>query len=516
MTALLAILCLFLITIIVVQIGKVTELATKIRGEEEVQRRSNRSQATYSLIFMVVFLLATIISAYYYKDSMLWYGPHEAASEHGGSLDYMFNITLFFTGIVFVITQIALFYFAYKYQGRKGRKATYMPHDNRLELIWTAIPAIVMTFLVIGGLDAWNEVMADVNPDEEYMEIEGTGYQFAWHLRYPGADGRLGARDYQLISSTNPLGQNWEDKKNLDDFHPSEIVLPVGKKVRVRITARDVLHNFYLPHFRVKMDAVPGMPTYFVFTPKTTTEEYRQKLGALGPDGLPKYPEWHEPSDPDDPESPKRYENFNFELACAELCGSGHYAMRRIVRIVNEQEYDAWVDEQQSYYMSSIRNTDDDPWTDILHDVEIKQRTEEFNEQFDKALSSSAAEDKLIELNYVNFQTGSANLTALSRYQLDNLVAAMEQNANIDIRIMGHTDNVGEPDMNLELSDNRAKAVYNYLSDKGIAASRLSATGYGESRPIADNETEEGREQNRRVEFRIVQNGQILSDAQEL
>lgn len=509
MTALLAILCLILITVIVVQIGKVTELASKIRGEEEVQNRANRANGNFSLIFMIVFLLATILSAWYYKDSMLWYGPNASASEHGSSLDYIFNVTLFFTGIVFVITQIALFYFAYKYRGQKNRKAAFISHNNRLEVIWTAIPAVVMTFLVIGGLDAWNEVMADVNPDEEYIEIEGTGYQFAWHLRYPGPDGKLGSRDYARISSTNPLGQVWTDKKNLDDFHPGEIVLPVGKKVRVRITSRDVLHNFYLPHFRVKMDAVPGMPTYFVFTPKTTTEEYRQNLGALGTDGKPKHPEWHEPIDPDDPEGPKRFEEFNYELACAELCGKGHYSMRRVVRVVSEPEYEAWLKEQQSYYMSSIRNTEDDPWTDILHDVEIEQRSQEFSEKMEKALSSENTADKTLELDHVNFQTNSAELTALSRYQLDNLVSALNKYPTLTIQIMGHTDDTGKPDFNQQLSEQRAQAVFSYLAGKGIDEVRLSASGFGSTQPVTDNDTEEGREQNRRVEFRIIQQGSI-------
>jgi cytochrome c oxidase subunit 2 len=362
MTALFVLLCVILIGIIVVQIGKVTELAGKIRGEEEAQERTNRTQAGYSMIFMIVFLLACTVSAIYYKDSMLWYGPNESASAHGSSIDYIFNITLFFTGIVFFITQILLFYFAYKYRARRGSKAEYISHNNRLEVIWTAIPAVVMTFLVVGGLDAWNDVMADVEEGEDYIEIEATGYQFAWHLRYPGPDGKLGARDYKMISATNPLGQVWSDEKNLDDFHPSEIVLPVGKKVRVRITSRDVLHNFYLPHFRVKMDAVPGMPTYFVFTPTTTTEEYRAKLGALNDRGEPQYPEWHAPLDPEDPEDPTRFEHFNFELACAELCGKGHYAMRRAVRIVSEAEYKNWLSEQQSYYDSTIKGTEDDPF----------------------------------------------------------------------------------------------------------------------------------------------------------
>jgi cytochrome c oxidase subunit 2 len=493
-----------LLAIIVVQIGKVTELATKIRGEEEVQLAVNQRHGNYSMIFMILFLLATVISAWYYKDTMLWYGPHQPASEHGSSLDYLFNITLFFTGIVFVITHILLFYFAWKYRGERNRKATFMPHDNKLEIVWTVIPAVVMTFLVISGLDAWNTVMADIDPDEDYTEIEATGYQFAWHIRYPGADGKLGARNYELISATNPVGQDWTDVKNVDDLHPGEIVLPVGKKVRVRIIGRDVLHNFYLPHFRVKMDAVPGMPTYFVFKPTVTTEEYRRQLGALDLDGNPKHPEWHEPIDPSDPESPKKYESFNYELACAELCGTGHYSMRRIVRIVPEAEYQAWLKEQQPYYLSSIRNTVNDPWTDVLFDAEIEARTAEFNERVEGALSAEGAAGKTLELEHVRFGTGGAKLTELSRYQLDNLADALGKYPQMSIEISGHTDNTGEPEGNMSLSQERAKAVHDYLVGKGIAESRLRTAGYGQTRPVASNDTEDGRAQNRRIEFRII------------
>lgn len=363
MTALLIFLCLLLIAIIVVQIGRVTELATKIRGEEEIQEVTNNYQAWLSVAFVIVFLVGCVVSALVYKNWMLGYGPHKAASAHGGRLDGLFDTTLFFTGIVFVATQIALFYFAYKYRGQRGKKAAFISHNNRLEVIWTAIPAVVMAFLVINGLDVWNEVMADIEPGEEFVEIEATGYQFAWQIRYPGPDGQLGTRNYKLISGTNLLGQDWTDLKNVDDIHADEIVLPVGKKVRVRITARDVLHNFYLPHFRLKMDAVPGMPTYFVFTPTTTTADYREELS--------KYPEYQAP-DPDDPEH-TLWENFNYELACAELCGNGHFSMRRVVRIVSEEEYQAWLSQQKSYYLTSIRNTDDDPFKGKLFDFEEGQ-----------------------------------------------------------------------------------------------------------------------------------------------
>jgi cytochrome c oxidase subunit 2 len=365
MTALISIFCLILIALVVVQIGKVTELASRIRGEKEAQEEANVWNARFSLIFMILFLVGCVVSAIYYKNSMLGYGPHISASEHGSSLDSLFNVTLFFTGIVFVITQIMLFWFAYKYQGKSGRKALFFAHDNKLEIIWTAIPAVVMTFLVVGGLDAWNEVMADVAPGEEHIEIEATGMQFLWSMRYTGPDGALGTKNYKLITPNNQLGIDFSDDKSLDDIVSSAagevIKLPIGKKVRVRITARDVLHNFDLPHFRVKMDAVPGIPTYFVFTPSITTQDYRDRLGALDKNGNPLYPEWHEPSDPTDPESKPRWQEFQFELACAELCGRGHYSMRRIVEIVSEDEYVAWAKEQSSFYETTIKGTDEDP-----------------------------------------------------------------------------------------------------------------------------------------------------------
>ncbi|MCB0640607.1 MAG: OmpA family protein [Phaeodactylibacter sp.] len=496
MTFILGLACVVLIAVVVIQIGKVTELASAVRGEEEAQDSVNGRTAPLMLVFVVLFLIYCIWSAIDYSPYMLGYGPHESASAHGGRLDSMFNITLFFTGIVFVITQFALFYFAWKYRGRSEGKAVYLPHDNRLEIVWTAIPAVVMTFLVVGGLDAWNEVMADVNDDEEFMEIEATGYQFAWHLRYPGADGKLGARNYKLIDATNPVGQDWNDTKNLDDLHPAEIVLPVNKKVRVRITSRDVLHNFYLPHFRVKMDAVPGMPTYFVFTPTKTTEEYRQQLRA--------YDEYQAPTDPTDPESEPLWKTFNYELACAELCGSGHYSMRRVVRIVSEEEYQDWLSQQESYYLSSIRNTDKDPFKGQLLDVEISQRKESFNTSVDEARALPDSVARIIELQYVNFETGSAVLTSNSKYELENLKEVMNKYPTMTIELGGHTDNTGDAAANQSLSQARANAVFDFLNANGIDPERLSAVGYGQSRPIDSNDTEEGRANNRRTELKIT------------
>jgi cytochrome c oxidase subunit 2 len=455
MTILLVIISIILIAVIIVQIGKVTELAAKIRGEEEMQYEVNRSQGGYMILFLVVFLIGCIVSAVYFKNYMLGYGPHLPASEHGSILDKMFNVTLFFTGIVFVITHILLFYFSWKYSAKKGKKALFIPHDNKLEIIWTAIPAVVMTFLVVGGLDAWNEVMADVSEDDKYLEIEATGFQFGWNLRYPGADGLIGEKNYKLISSENPLGQNWKDEKNLDDFLATELVLPVGQKVRVRITAQDVLHNFYLPHFRVKMDAIPGMPTYFVFTPSKTTEEYRQELK--------KYPEYNVP-DPADP-SKMLWETFEYELACAELCGRGHYSMKRPVKIVSQEEYDTWLTSQSSYYLSNIRFKESDPWTDKLFDTEVTSKKEALNAAF--VFDNIGKELPIDALSFKGDKEFS--LTGFSKDQLGLLAEVLKskQGSSVNLSVTIPTEN------DMLATEAKTKLILDVLYANGVNSSQI-------------------------------------------
>lgn len=497
MTAIIILICVLLISVVLVQIGKVTELTGQIKGEREVLRDNSKWNGWLSVGFMVVFLVGVFISSWAYKNEMMGYGPHQSASAHGGMLDDMFNITLILTGIVFVLTHIALFWFAYKYRWQEGRRAQFIAHDNRLELIWTAVPAVVMTVLVVRGLNAWNTVMADVKPDEDYIEIEATGQQFNWIIRYPGPDGKLGARDYKLTSANNQLGMDFKDAKGWDDAIPDqELYLPVGKKVRVRITAKDVLHNFYLPHFRVKMDAVPGMPTYFIFTPIKTTAEYRSELR--------KYDEFNAPNDPADPTGPKRWEKFEYELACAELCGKSHYSMKRILRVVSQEEFDAWYKKQPSFYLTQIRGKDDDPNKGKVLDIEVRQRAMEFSANIKKAVESTTETDKTLALNYINFETGSATLTADSRYELDNLVTALNAYPNLVIEVAGHTDNTGDPAANLSLSGARAASVVKYLTDRGISEGRLRARGYGDTKPLAPNDTPENRAKNRRTEFTIL------------
>lgn len=354
---LIAIVSAVLLGVFLVQIGRARELASAVRNDPNEQDEINKFHTGMGMVFVVAFLAICVWSFIYYIPTSLGWGPNTAASEHGPNVDYMFNLTLFFTSIVFVLTHIALFYFAWKYRGRRGKLGLYWAHNETLEMVWMIVPAVVMTFLVVGGLQAWNDIMTDLPDDavsvvlpqeeNEYIEIEATGAQFLWYLRYPGRDGKIGTKYFTNINSANPVGQIWTDEKNMDDFLTTEIVLPVDKPVRVRITARDVLHNFYIRDMRVKTDAVPGMPTYFNFTPTVTTDSMRRRLS--------KEAAWQVPSKVD--ETKQRWEMFNYELACSELCGNGHYSMKNLVKIVSEEEYLAWLDEQEGGKVEAVTDT---------------------------------------------------------------------------------------------------------------------------------------------------------------
>ena len=211
MSTLIVFACIALLLLVIVQIARVRDLAKQLRGAEEVDARSTKMTGYYLVFFMVAFLVLTTSSMYYYKNYMLGYGPHESSSEHGSLIDSMMNLTFVITFMVFVFTHILLLWYAYKFRKQAGKKAQFISHNNTLEIVWTGVPAIVMTFLVIGGLDAWNEIMGDVGADDTYMEIEAQGYQFAWQIRYPGDDGLLGRTDFRLTEGTNRFGQDWTD-----------------------------------------------------------------------------------------------------------------------------------------------------------------------------------------------------------------------------------------------------------------------------------------------------------------
>src|SRR5215207_7487445 len=278
--------------VIVFQIAKASEYVAILRGEDRTRKESNRINAFLLLAFLVIGLFGV----WYCNETLKGKILPESASDHGERIDTMIWITLGITFFVFLITQILLFWFAFKYQEKEDRKAYYFPHDNRLEVIWTVIPAIVLTILVGFGLYYWFQITGEAPKNAQVVEV--TGSQFKWEYRYPGKDGILGKKYFKNIDETksNPLGQIWDDKTNHDDIYASgEMHIVVNKPVKLVIYAKDVIHDVGLVHFRMKMDTVPGIPTTLWFTPKFTTAEMKKKHGP----------------------------DFNYELSCDQMCGQG-------------------------------------------------------------------------------------------------------------------------------------------------------------------------------------------------
>jgi cytochrome c oxidase subunit 2 len=315
-------LCIFIA--IVGKILKVYEISREMQGQ--------KSKFDSRRINGVLLGIALIVGIYGVYWSYSVQGPmsiHESASVHGLDIDYMFNITLILTTIVFILTHIALFGFSFQYRGSENRKAYFYPHNNSLERIWTIIPAIVLTVLVLLGFFTWRGI-TNVSPEDQKkaINIEVTGEQFKWSLRYAGADNQIGARNYKLTTPTNALGIDFKDQKSWDDKLVGEIVIPVNKPVRITVGSKDVLHSFYLPDFRAQINAVPGMPTYFQFTPRLTTAEVRVERN--------------------NPE-------YNYVLLCAKVCGAGHYNMQAKVTVVSEAEYATWLAKQALYYNDDVK-----------------------------------------------------------------------------------------------------------------------------------------------------------------
>lgn len=329
MQAILILAILLLVLVVGFQIAKASEYVAMIRGFEKSRKQSNRING----FLMLVFLVLGLIGVYYCNEKLKGTILGEPASDHGVLVDRMLYVTLAITFIVFLATQIALFWFAYKYQESDNRKAFYYPHNNTLELIWTVIPAIALSVLVGFGIFYWFKITGPAPKDA--MVVEVVGKQFGWEFRYPGEDGILGKKYFKKVDAAigNPVGQLWEDPANHDDiFVEQEMHLVVGKPVQLVIGAKDVIHDVGLTHFRLKMDAVPGTPTTMWFTPKFTTAEMKEKTG-----------------NPD----------FVYEISCDQMCGKGHWSMRGIIVVETQEEFDAWIAAKKPQYL--VANPDKDP-----------------------------------------------------------------------------------------------------------------------------------------------------------
>jgi cytochrome c oxidase subunit 2 len=318
-----------MIFLVIFQIAKASEYVSVLKGEGKARLQSNRINA----FMMVAFLVLGLAGAWWCHNKLAGETlfAQGSASVEGEKIDSMFMLTLYITGIVFLITQVLLFWFAYKYQEKEGQKAFFLPHNNKLELIWTIIPAITLTVLVVIGLRHWFKITGDA--PEKSMLVEITGQQFGWTYRYPGSDGVLGKKNYRMIDpqNNNGLGQDWNDKANHDDIITTNMFLVKGKPVKLVIGSKDVIHDVGLPHFRLKMDAVPGIPTTLWFTPKWTTEEMRERL-----------------KNPD----------FEYEIVCDQLCGASHYAMRGVIKVVSQEEFDMEMAKTKPAYYAAFPDKD--------------------------------------------------------------------------------------------------------------------------------------------------------------
>ncbi len=320
----------FLITF---QIAKASEYVSVMRGEEKSRKQNNRINA----FLLLVFLIGGMIGVYYCNERLggkiLQMGS--SASDHGVDVDMMMKITLIITGIVFVITQTLLFWFSYKYQASDTRKAFYFPHNNKLEVIWTVIPAIVLTVMVGFGLFYWFRITSEAPGNA--MVVEVTGSQFKWEFRYPGKDKILGKKYFKEINeaNNNPLGQLWDDPANHDDIYVSgeDMHLVVNKPVKLVINSKDVIHDVGLAQFRMKMDAVPGTPTSIWFTPTKTTLQMKKEMN--------------------DPE-------FVYEISCDQMCGKGHFSMRGTIVVETQEEFDRWMVAKKPKYYAAFPEKDPD------------------------------------------------------------------------------------------------------------------------------------------------------------
>ena len=309
--------------VLIFQISKASEYVSVLKGEEKSFKQTNRINAFLFILFMVLGLAGAWWCNELLYDRTLLAQP--AASDHGEKIDFMMWLTIIVTGIVFLITQVLLFWFAFKYQYSEKRTSYFFPHNNKLELLWTVVPAIFLTVLVGFGLFYWFKITGDAPKDSQIVEI--TGKQFNWMMRYPGKDNVLGRKNYRLTdaSSGNALGVDWEDGASHDDIEASEMHLVVGKPVQLVINAQDVIHDVGLVHFRLKMDAVPGIPTTLWFTPKYTTAQMREITGN---------------------------KDFVYEISCDQICGSGHYSMRGVIIVETQEEHDAWMADKKPQYVT--------------------------------------------------------------------------------------------------------------------------------------------------------------------
>ena len=261
----------------------------------------------------IVLVLIVVGSILFHVFSPWWWTP---IASNWVFIDSMISITFWITGAVFAAVILFMAYCVFKFRHKEGRVADYEPENNKLEIWLTIITSVGVAALLAPGLVVWWQF---VTVPDDATEVEVVAQQWQWSYRLPGEDGILGTVDNRLINSDNPLGINPDDPNGQDDvvIEADDLHLPIGKPVKMLLRSIDVLHDYMVPEFRAKMDMVPGMITYFWFTPTRTGE---------------------------------------FEVLCAELCGVGHAFMRGAVLIDTEEDYRSWLLDQATFAQLSLPN----------------------------------------------------------------------------------------------------------------------------------------------------------------
>ena len=306
----------FLIIVTLVQILRVSELLSEINNANvnDVTDADNNTQGKLYLVVGFLFLGFVIWQMISWNHFLL----PGASSVHGEIIDGLMSFTMNLILVVFFILSPLLFYYAFKYRGKKTNTAYFYSHNNKLEIMWTIIPTIVLSGVIVYGLQTWNKAM---NPDTSNSKvIEVYSKQFDWTARYSGDDNTLGKANYKLVQGRNQLGVDLSDESAQDDIVVREVHLIKDEPVLLKFRSRDVIHSAYLPHFRVQMNCVPGMTTQFAFTPTKTTAEMRETEG----------------------------EDFDYILLCNKICGVAHYNMQMKFVVETKEEHDIWLAQQKT------------------------------------------------------------------------------------------------------------------------------------------------------------------------
>lgn len=377
MVTFLVIVAIVLACLAVWQMLRVFEGTSKLKGEDSFVPTDGENKYQGKMMFVFMLGYFAFFAWLYVKYTPLLLP--ESASEHGVVLDQLLNFNFLIITVVYVITHVFLFYFAMKYTYSADRKAMFFTHSNKLELLWTTVPAVFLAVIIVYGLSAWLDITDEAPAGS--IKVELYPKQFDWTARYAGADSTLGSSNYNMISGTNPLGvitkgslsamkaelkddiaylnetlesspkggvkedeltesiakreRQLERVTSFDGLGEASLVagdddilvknefyLPVNKSVDFTFRSRDVIHSAYMPHFRAQMNCVPGMTTSFNFVTTKTTAEMREITGD---------------------------DEFDYYLLCNKICGAAHYNMKMVIKVVSEEEYAQWMSEQKTF-----------------------------------------------------------------------------------------------------------------------------------------------------------------------